>query len=266
MEQSAMPISPPAIAVEGLSRRYGGLWALQGVTFDVRAHTVTSLIGPNGSGKTTLFNIVAGLTSPSAGSVRVCGKDVTGWPPHRIARLGTARTFQDIRLFAHLTVLENVMVATYMHTHSGIIDALLHLPRQRRESRETKERAESLLRAVGLQERLSDNPRELSYGNQRRLEIARALAAEPSVLMLDEPTSGVRSREAHDIVDLVADIVAEGRTAFLIEHNMDTVSAISDVVIVLNFGRKIAEGAPADVLTASHVVDAYLGTSTVGVS
>jgi branched-chain amino acid transport system ATP-binding protein len=253
--------SDPAISIRALSRHYGGLWALKDVSFDIRRGGVTSLIGPNGAGKTTLFNIVAGMIRPSSGGVEINGKDVTGWPAHRIAQLGVARTFQDLRLFAHLTVLENVIVGTHLRRRAGLLDAIIGSRRQRREFQQADQEARELLSAVGLTSRLNDKPGDLSYGNQRRLEIARALASHPSILMLDEPTSGVRTREARDIVRLVGELVADGKTAFLIEHNMEMVSTISDTVIVMNFGAKIAEGAPADVLARADVIEAYLGRS-----
>jgi branched-chain amino acid transport system ATP-binding protein len=254
-------VSDIAISVENVSKRFGGLHAVRGVSFGVARGKVTSLIGPNGAGKTTLFNIVAGALGPTSGTVCIQGHDVTGWAAHRIAALGVARTFQDLRLFGHLTVLENVVVASHLRRHGGLLESLIGSPPQRRELRAAEQEARALLAQVGLTARLFDLPGNLSYGNQRRLEIARALASHPSILMLDEPTSGVRAKEAKDIVEIVGDQVSRGLTVFLIEHNMEMVSAVSDVLIVMNYGEKIAEGPPVDVLARAEVIEAYLGRS-----
>jgi branched-chain amino acid transport system ATP-binding protein len=221
--------------------------------------TITSVIGPNGAGKTTLFNIVSGLLPPTTGTITLQGVDVTGWAPHRIARAGLSRTFQNMQLFPTLNALENVIAARCCRTHSTLLETLLFLPRDRRDRQRSQEIAEELLTWVGIAAHRLRMPRELPYGAQRRLEIARALATEPALLMLDEPTAGMSHLEAQELMGLVGRLKERGTTILLIEHNMPLVMAHSDQIVVLNFGKKIAEGSAAAIQTNPEVIEAYLG-------
>lgn len=249
------------LSVSGLSKRYGGLEALSDVSFTVKPASVTSLIGPNGAGKTTLFNCVSGVVVPTAGEVHFRGVNVTGWPAYRIANLGMSRTFQNIQLFPTLNAMENLIAARYGRTSSTFIESLLWSPRSQRERRRNVRIAEQLLERVGLQGRRSALPKELPFGDQRRLEIARALATEPALLALDEPTAGMASSEVEGIMGVIHELVSSGITILLIEHNMSIVMGISNSVVVIDFGRKIAESDPATVQRDPAVIAAYLGTA-----
>lgn len=258
---SHSPADAPILQLRNLTKRFGGLVAVSGVSFEVPAGKVTALIGPNGAGKTSLFNMIAGIIEPDEGSIVFDGQDITGWTPGRIVRAGLGRTFQNVNLFSNLTALENVMVARYGRMQPPWFDPFIWRPGGTKHRKHVKESSLELLGFVGLQDQAAKTPEELSYGMQRRLEMARALATEPNLLILDEPTAGVDRSALKGIVDLIARLVAGGLTVLLIEHNMNVVMALSNQVVVMNFGAKIAEGPPEVVRTDERVVEAYLGVT-----
>jgi branched-chain amino acid transport system ATP-binding protein len=243
------------LEISNVSKNFGGLMALDQVNLQLEQNKIYGLIGPNGAGKTTLFNLTTGLLPVSAGSIQFQGQELTSLHPHQIARLGIARTFQNIRLFASMTVLENVLVAQNIRTQSGITSLL---PTNHREDSFRKE-AESLLQQMGLWQKNKEKSSSLAYGEQRRLEIARALALEPTLLLLDEPAAGMNEAETEELLDRIQEIRNIGKTIFLIEHDMNVVMGICDYIFVLNFGKLIAQGTPADIQANEAVIEAYLG-------
>jgi ABC-type branched-subunit amino acid transport system ATPase component len=229
------------------------------VSLEVRGGEILSVIGPNGAGKTTVINLVSGLMAPTAGTIALGDRAIEGLPPHRIAALGVARTFQNIRLFPDLSARDNVLVCQHLRRRPSLAARLLMLPRAGAEERRARELATALLERVGLSERVREKARNLSYGEQRRVEIARALASEPRLLLLDEPTAGMNPVEVQSVAALIRKVAAEGHSVLLVEHNVRLVMDVCDRITVLNFGKVIAEGRPAEVATDAAVVAAYLG-------
>ena len=251
----------PLLRLEKLGRRFGGLVAVSGIDLDVPAGTVHGLIGPNGAGKTTLFNLVSGHLAPSSGTIRLGGVDVTRWRAERRAGAGVRRTFQNLRLFREMTVLGNVMVGLHAETRCEMLDALLRLPRQRREERMIEQRAREALDFVGLPASAAQIAGTLPYGHQRLLEIARAIAGRPLLLLLDEPAAGLNNAEAGRMIELIGRIKASGVTVLLVEHHMHVVMRSCDRITVLNHGRRLAEDGPAGIRAHPEVIAAYLGRS-----
>ena len=248
------------LTADAIGISFGGLRALDGVGFSARAGEVLAIIGPNGAGKTTLFNIVSGLYRASDGRIELAGQDVTEAPPHRLAAAGLSRTFQNLQVFFRMTALENVMAGRHLQERSGLLADLLRLPRSRRANATTRDAAMALLAEVGLADKAALAAGSLPYGALKRLEIARALATKPRVLLLDEPAAGCNPVETEEIDHLIAAVAARGVAVVLIEHDMKLVMRISRHVVVLNQGRMLAEGTPQEVRSNPQVIAAYLGT------
>jgi len=247
------------LETSGLTKRFGGLTAVNKVNLSVEEAKISALIGPNGSGKTTLFNLLMGVYPPNEGKILFRNQNLTGLIPSQISRRGISRTFQNIMLFQRLSVLENVMVARDQHCRSTLFGVLLGTPAMAREDEETRQRAKALLEFVGLTGMEDQEARNLPYGAQRLLEVARALATEPQLVLLDEPAAGMNTSETHELMQLIVKIRDMGRTIFLVEHDMRVVMGISEHVIVLNYGQKIAEGTPSEIQGNPEVIQAYLG-------
>ena len=257
--QAPSPRGQALLEVADLTCRFGGLTAVDGVTFPIERGQITSLIGPNGAGKTTVFNALTGLVKPVGGSVTFEGLPLTGRPPHVVMERGLARTFQNIRLFDEMTVLENAMAGQHSRSSAGMLESILRTRRQREEEAKVTRSALDALRFVGLRADLDQRAWTLAYGEKRRLEIARALASEPRLLLLDEPAAGMNIQETETLIDVIRRIRDAGVTVLLIEHQMRLVMGISDTVLVMDQGRLIASGPPAVVQADPVVLEAYLG-------
>jgi len=249
----------PLLELEEVSKAFGGLMAVHHVSSQIKAGEIVALIGPNGSGKTTLFNLISGFLAPSKGEIRFQGRSLRGLAPHSIAALGIGRTFQVLQLFTNMSILENVMAGRHLRSRSGLLHTAFRLPPTREEEKSIFEMAMHHLTLVGLHREALDLPLSLPYGKQKLLEIARALATEPKLLLMDEPAGGLATHEIEHLANLITRIRDSGITILLVEHRMELAMGIANRVIVLNFGEKIVEGTPAEVETNEEVIKAYLG-------
>ena len=247
------------LSLNNVERRFGGLRAVAGVSFDVPAGRVTGLIGPNGSGKTTVINLVTGMLSVTSGRITFKGNDISELPPHEVARAGVARTFQSIRLLRDLSVLDNVAIGFHRHEKTNLVENLFGLPAARRERREFRDRANALMKRFGMTDYADYAAGQLSYGHQRKVEVMRAVAAAPDLLLLDEPVAGMNDVEAYELADLFRELVADGIAILLVEHNMRFVMALCEHIHVVNSGQLIASGPPDAVANDPSVIAAYLG-------
>lgn len=252
------------LSLQGVTRRFGGLVAVDGIDLEVAEGGVTAVIGPNGAGKTTLFSLISGFREPNAGRIVFAGEDITARPPEQIAALGLIRTFQLVQLFQNLSVLENIQVGCHLHTSGGALSALIRGRGTRQAEREVEARARELLDFVGLEGAAEAEASALAYGQQRLLEIARALAAQPKLLLLDEPAAGLSTDESKRLSATIRAIAERGTTVLLIEHDMTLVMNTADEVVVLDFGRKVTQGTPHEVRNNPDVIAAYLGGVEIG--
>ncbi|HVO15280.1 MAG TPA: ABC transporter ATP-binding protein [Alphaproteobacteria bacterium] len=250
----------PLIEVRGLSKNYGGVTAIEDLSFSVMPGMIKAVIGPNGAGKTTLFNMLTGVDRPSRGEILLDGKPIHDLPPHRRVEVGMARTFQNLQIFDRMSVIENVMVGRHVRGRGGMATALLRLPGARREEKDVLEASRAALDAVGLGNRADDPAAGLSFGERKLLEVARAMASEPRLLLLDEPAAGLAARDIARISDLILRLNGQGITVLLVEHNMRLVMGISGNILALNFGRKIAEGTGEEIRRDRGVIEAYFGS------
>lgn len=248
------------LEIRNISKNFGGISALTDVSFTINEGEIFGLIGPNGAGKTTMFNIITNMYAPTSGDIIFKGETITGTPPHQINQRGICRTFQNIKLFQQMTVLENVMVGRHSRSSAGVFRSVLRIPSQKREEEEIIMKAKELLDLVGLDSYIHMVAENLSYGQQRRLEIARALASDPKLLLLDEPAAGMNEKETDSLYDLIKEVQKRGVTVLIIEHDMPLVMKICDRITVLNFGKKLAEGTPEEIQNNDTVIEAYLGT------
>ncbi len=249
----------PLLEVRSVSKSFGGVHAVHDVSFRVEPGMIKAIIGPNGAGKTTLFNMVSGFVRPDQGFVRFDGHPIEGRPPHQVAASGISRTFQHIRLFAQMSALENVMVGRHLRSRSGFVSGLLQLPWTRREDEEVRESALELMDFLGIATLADAEATSLAYGQQRAVELARALACEPEMVLLDEPAAGLNMRETADLAKLISRIRQRGVTVLLVEHDMSLVMGISERIVVLSFGKKIAQGSPREIQANKEVIEIYLG-------
>jgi branched-chain amino acid transport system ATP-binding protein len=252
-------MNAPLLSVTDLSKAFGGVHAIEALSFDVPAHCVYSVIGPNGAGKTTLLNLLTGIYRPDRGSIRLAGRELSGQPIHRYAAAGVGRTFQNLQVFFNMSALDNVMTGRHLRERCALLPALLHTRSLARAEARCRADAIGLMQRVGLQAWVDADADAMPYGALKRLEIARALASEPRLLLLDEPAAGLNQTEAREIDALIRELAATGTTVVLVEHNMRLVMEVSDHVLVLDRGRRLAEGRPAEVARDARVIEAYLG-------
>jgi branched-chain amino acid transport system ATP-binding protein len=249
----------PLLEIKNISKRFGGLQAVKNVNFSVRQGSIKAVIGPNGAGKTTLFNLVSGFLCPDSGTIIYQGVPINGKDPYEIARYGLSRTFQHIKLFAHMTALENIMVGCHVRSRAGFLAGMLNLPWTRREEQDIRNKAHEMMDLLGILDLSEDEALSLSYGQQRAVELARALASAPTMLLLDEPAAGLTMRETADVAKLIVKVRDLGITILIVEHDMSLVMNISDEIVVLSYGEKIADDVPRAVQTNPEVISVYLG-------